>query len=131
MKALKVSLVLGLVFAAGLAVGAVGAKVAVQRVVEQAARRPDELRNRLEREFVRELNLTPEQRPKVHEILVRRHEELAAARKEIQPRLAVILRRSDRELRAVLDETQQEKFDRLIKRRALAPSPNVSALPQK
>jgi hypothetical protein len=31
----------------------------------------------------------------------------------------------------VLDETQQEKFDRLIKRRALAQSPNVSALPQK
>lgn len=131
MKALKVSLVVGLVFAAGIAVGAVGAKFAVQQVVERAARRPEELRNRLEREFVRELKLTPEQRPKVHEILVRRHEELAAARKDFQPRLVVILRRSDRELRAVLDETQQEKFDRLIKRRSPAPSPNVSALPQK
>ena len=131
MKALKVSLVLGLVFAAGLAVGAVGTKFAVQQVVERAARKPDELRNRLEREFVRELNLTPEQRPKVHEILARRHEELAAVRKDFQPRLGVILRRSDRELRAVLDETQQEKFDRLIKRRPFALPPNVSALPQK
>jgi hypothetical protein len=99
--------------------------------VEQAARRPDELRNRLEREFVRELKLTPEQRPKVHEILVRRQEEIAAVRKDSQPRLAVVLKRSERELRAVLDETQQEKFDRLIKRRPFAPPPNVSALPQK
>lgn len=131
MKALKVSLVLGLVFAAGIVVGAVGAKYAVQQVVEQAARRPDELRNRQEREFVRELNLTPEQRPKVHEILVRRHEELAAVRKNFQPQLGAIIRRSDRELRAVLDETQQEKFDRLVKRRAFPPPPNVSALPQK
>jgi Spy/CpxP family protein refolding chaperone len=131
MKALKVSLVLGLVFAAGIVVGAVGAKYAVRQVVEQAARRPDELRNRQEREFVRELNLTPEQRPKVHEILVRRHEELAAVRKNFQPQLGAIIRRSDRELRAVLDETQQEKFDRLIKRRSFAPPPNVSALPQK
>jgi Spy/CpxP family protein refolding chaperone len=131
MKAFKVSLVLGLVFAAGVVVGAVVAKYAVQQVVEQAARRPDELRNRQEREFVRELNLTPEQRPKVHEILVRRHEELAAVRKNFQPQLGAIIRRSDRELRAVLDETQQEKFDRLIKRRSFAPPPNVSALPQK
>lgn len=131
MKALKVILVLGLVFAAGIVVGAVGAKYAVQQVVEQAARRPDELRNRLEREFVRELNLTPEQRPKVHEILVRRHEELAAVRKNFQPQLGAIIRRSERELRAVLDETQQEKFDRLIKRRPFAPPPNVPALPQK
>ncbi len=131
MKALKVSLVLGLVFAAGIVVGAVGAKYAVQQVVEQAARRPEELRNRLEREFVRELKLTPEQRPKVHEIFVRRQEEIAAVRKDSQPRLAVILKRSERELRAVLDETQQEKFDRLIKRRPFVPPPNVSALPQK
>ena len=131
MKALKVSLVLGLVFAAGIVVGAVGAKYAVQQVVEQAARRPDELRNRLEREFVRELKLTPEQRPKVHEIFVRRHEEIAAVRKDSQPRLVVILKRSERELRAVLDETQQEKFDRQIKRRPFAPPPNVQALPQK
>lgn len=131
MKAFKVSLVLGLVFASGLAVGAVGAKFAVQQAVERAARRPEELRNRLEREFVRDLNLTPEQRPKVHEIFVRRHEEITAARKDFQPRLAVILRRSDRELRAVLDETQQGKFDRLLKRRASAPPPNVPGLPQK
>ncbi len=131
MKALKVSLVLGLVFAAGLAVGAVGVKFAVQQAVEQAARRPELARNRLEAELTRDLKLTPEQRPKVHEIFVRRHEEIAAVRKDSQPRLAAILKRSDRELRAVLDETQQEKFDRLIKRRPFAPPPNVSALPQK
>lgn len=131
MKALKVSLVLGLVFAAGIVVGAVGAKFAVQQVVEQAARRPDELRNRIERGFVRELKLTPEQRPKVHDIFVRSHEEIQGLRKDFQPQLAAILKRSEREIREMLNESQQEKFDRLIKRRSLVPPPNVSALPQK
>jgi uncharacterized membrane-anchored protein YhcB (DUF1043 family) len=131
MKALKVSLVLGLVFVVGVIVGAVGAKVAVQKVVEQATRRPEVLRARIEREFVRELKLTPEQRPKVHEIFVRSHEEIQGLRKDFQPRLTAILKRSEKEIREVLNETQQEKFDRLLKKRPLAPTPNVQALPQR
>jgi hypothetical protein len=131
MKTFKVILVLGLVFTVGVVVGAVGTKVAVQQVVEQAARRPDYARNLLEREFVRELKLTPEQRPKVREILARRHEELASVRKDFQPRMAAVLRRSERELRAVLHEDQQEDLNRLLKRRPLLPPPNVPALPQK
>jgi Spy/CpxP family protein refolding chaperone len=131
MKALKVSLVLGLVFAVGVVVGAVGAKVAVQKVVEQATRRPEMLRARIEREFVRELKLTPEQRPKVHDIFVRSHEEIQGLRKDFQPRLSAILKRSEREIREVLHEEQREKFDRLIKRRPIVPPPNVQALPQR
>jgi hypothetical protein len=121
MKALKPWIVLGLVFIAGIAVGVGGTRFFIRRVVEQVATRPAIVANRIERELVRELRLTPEQRPKVHEIVMRRHEDLQQLRKDFQPRLVGILKQSEREIRDVLDEGQREKFDHMLKAKPLLP----------
>ena len=121
MKTLKPWIVLGLVFATGVIVGVCGTRVAVQKIVEQAMNRPELVRDRMERELARDLSLTPEQRPRVHEIMLRSHEEIHALRRDVQPRLGLILRRSAREIRDVLNEEQRQKFDRIAKRKALLP----------
>ena len=132
MKILKICVVLGLVFVAGIAVGVGGTQFAVKRIVEQAARRPETVRDRMEQELARELNLTAEQRPKVHEVFLRGHDDLQSLRKDFQPRLVMVLVRREREIRAVLDPAQRERFERMLKRRPFAAGvQQVEGLPQK
>lgn len=119
MKVFKISILLGLVFFAGVMVGAGGAHFAVRKVVEQASKKPELVRARLEMDFGRQLKLTAGQRPKVHEIMVRRFDDIQQLRSEFQPKLGLILTRSEQELREVLDERQRVKLDSMIKKRPL------------
>ena len=121
MKRLQPWIVLGLVFAAGIVVGICGTRIAVKRIIVRAAADPTLVRDRIEREFARELRLTPEQRPKVHEIFQHSHEEIRTLRQDFQPRVAQVLKRSEEEIRAVLNDTQREKFERWLKKKPFVP----------
>lgn len=118
MKVLKILILLGLVFAAGVIAGVTGTRFAVKKVVEQATKKPEVVRAKLEVELARQLKLTPEQRPKVHEIVGRGFDDIQQLRRDFQPRLGVILKRSEREIREVLDEQQKVKLDLMLKKKS-------------
>jgi len=112
MKTLKPWLVLALVFVAGVLVGAVGTRLAVRHFVRTAIAQPEMLRERLERELVRRLDLTDEQKPRVRAALTRAHERVQALRAEFQPRLREILDDAGAEISATLTPEQRERFER-------------------
>lgn len=134
MTRLKPWIVLSLVFVTGIVVGIAGTRIAVKRIIARTTANPELVRERIEREFARELRLTPEQRPKVHEIFQRSHEEIRTLRQDFQPRVADVLKRSEQEIRAVLNDAQREKFDRWLEKkpfvpRALLPGQKATANP--
>ena len=131
MKQIKPWIVIGLVFVAGIIVGVSATRLAVRKVIERVATNPDVLRERIERNLARELTLTPEQRPKVHEIVVRSRDEIQELRSEFQPRVGGILKRSEREIRDVLNDAQQQKFDLMLKRRPILPPALAKPAPPK
>jgi sugar-specific transcriptional regulator TrmB len=112
MKKLKPWLVLALVFAAGVVAGSVTTRLAVRHFVLKAIAQPETLRDRVERELVRRLDLTEAQKPKVHAALTRAQERLQALRAEFQPRLKEILDDAGDEIRATLTPEQRERFER-------------------
>src|ERR1044071_8160247 len=93
MKTLKPWIVMALVFIAGVLAGVSGTRFAVRRSLETAMARPEVIPQRIERQLARELGLTPEQRPRIHDIVARRHAELEQLRKDLRPRLGGILKR--------------------------------------
>ena len=121
MKKLKPWIVLGLVFVAGVMVGVSGARLAVRRVIERATLNPDLVRARIERNLDRDLKLTAEQRPRIHEILLRSRDEVQRLRGEFQPRLGAILKRSEGEIRGVLNDAQRRKFDLMVQKKPILP----------
>ena len=131
MKWLKPTIVLTLVFAAGIIVGVGGTHLAVKRIVDEAMKRPDIVAAKIERDLNRKLELTPEQRPRLHEIVMRSNEELQQLRWEFQPRLGRILKRSEGDIRAMLTESQGKKFDQLLKNKPLLANAPVNAVPAK
>lgn len=112
MNKLKPWLALALVFLAGVAVGAVGTRLAVRHFVRAALTQPETLRDRIERDLIRRLELTEEQKPKVRAALMRAHERLKALRSEFQPRLREILDDAGAEISATLTPEQRERFER-------------------
>lgn len=112
MKKLKPWLALVLVFVAGVVLGAVGTRLAVRHFVRTAIQQPERLRDRIERELIRRLELSEEQKPRVRAALVRAQERLHALRAEFQPRLREILDDAGAEISATLTEEQRERFER-------------------
>jgi hypothetical protein len=110
MNKLKPWLLLVLVFAAGVLAGIAGTRLAIHRAVAN----PQFLRERLERELVKELNLSPEQRAKVHQALLDSQSQINALRRDFQPRFVEILESTRKEIAVSLDPAQQEKLQRLI-----------------
>lgn len=131
MKGWKPWVLLALFFGAGIAVGVAGTRFTIQRMVQEASRRPEVARERMEQTLARDLRLSPEQRTQVRQIFRRSHEDIQGVRKDIQPRVGAIQRRSEGEIRALLNERQQARFDAVLKKRPLIPPPNVQALPQR
>ncbi len=111
MKKLKPWLLLVLVFAAGVAVGAVSTRLAVRQFIRTAMAHPETLRQRIERELIRQLDLTAEQQPRVGAALARAQERMQALQVEFQPRLREILDDAAREISATLTPEQRERFE--------------------
>jgi uncharacterized membrane-anchored protein YhcB (DUF1043 family) len=119
---LKPWLLLAVVFLAGVIFGVASTRAMVRKFVDQAINQPDLVRGKLERDVTRDLKLRPDQRVKVRETLERAQQEIAALRKEFQPRLAQIIQRAAADIRAVLDEAQRKKFDKLLREKFPKPA---------
>ncbi len=131
MKKAKLFTVVGLVFVAGIFVGVAGTKFVIGKAIAEATQKPELVRERIERDLARQLQLTPEQRPKVHEICRHAFDELQAMRRDLRPRVGLVLRRSEQDLRGVLTPEQQSRLSEILKKRPLPHQPGVNARPER
>jgi len=113
MKQLKPWLLIFLVFIAGFAGGIVTTRVAVRRFVLHVVRDPDFMRERIEHRTSTRLSLDPQQRTKLHEILLETQGELKTLRGEFQPRFHSILDQAQSKIATELTPEQRERFERL------------------
>jgi Spy/CpxP family protein refolding chaperone len=113
MKYLKPIILILLVFAAGICVGVVSTRYVIRRSIQQAVRRPELVRLRIENNLTRELDLNPEQQGKLDEILVAMQQEIAMARQERLPRFHLILADTQKRISEILTPEQREKFEKL------------------
>ncbi|MDB6015754.1 MAG: hypothetical protein JWR19_243 [Pedosphaera sp.] len=112
MTKLKPWLVLILVFAAGAVSGVIGTRIAVRHFIAQAVRNPDVLRDKVERDLARKLDLTTDQEAKVRLILQDAQGQIRDLRREFGPRYMVIMNQAEREIAATLTPEQRRLFDR-------------------
>ena len=113
MNRFKPWLLLSLVFLAGICVGVVGTRVVVRKIITN----PPVIGQMWERDLIRELKLTPEQRTKVQKIFARTQEHLRDLRNETQPRVRAILENSNDEIAATLTPEQLPKFKEWVEKK--------------
>lgn len=111
MKTLKVCLVVGLIFIAGFAGGAVATRFAVRRFVKNAIQHPEIIRLKVERDMTRKLKLDARQRVEVGKILLGAHGRLKTLRQVFQPQFTNILQNASTQISAVLTPEQKTKFE--------------------
>jgi hypothetical protein len=111
MKLLKPILLLVLVFAAGLAVGIVGTRIAVRNFIRQAVINPEFLRHNAERDLTRKLGLNATQQIEVRQILGRTHAEMKGLWSEFLPRRSTVLSKTNADIAAILTPEQRNKFE--------------------
>ena len=116
MKNWKSYALLALMFFAGLAVGVVGTRLVVRRVVQQALSQPEKLQSLMEHNLTRRLGLDNGQQVKLHGILTDARGQLAGLRKQIQPQRAEILGTADQQISALLTPEQQVRYERFKER---------------
>lgn len=124
MKGIKPWLVLLLVFVAGIAVGVLGTRSVLRRGADRAIRDPkfarervDSMRDRMEKELVSNLELTPEQEAKIHQIFTQSGEQMRALHTDFEPRMKEIFQTAHTNIAANLTTEQREKFEKLTKER--------------
>ncbi len=75
--------------------------------------RSDWKKGKMLERFSRELQLTPEQKEKVGEVMRAKRGQMDAFRREMKPKFDEMRAASKAEIRKLLTPDQQEKFDRL------------------
>ena len=113
MKSWKIILLLALVFVAGLAVGVVGTRIVVRRVVQQALVHPEKAQFVLERNLTRRLRLDNEQQMQLHAILTDTRGQLNTLRIQFQPQAAEVLHGADQKITALLTPAQQTRYEKI------------------
>ena len=111
MKTLKLSLLVALVFLAGVAAGVVGTRTVVRRVVGEVISHPETVQPRIERTLALRLGLDGGQRAKVHAILSDTHEQLQGLRKEYRPKVILVLSNANDQVTALLTPEQRAQFE--------------------
>ena len=112
MKTLKSLLLVALVFLAGVAVGVVGTRAVVRRVVSQAISHPEIIQARIERNLAFRLRLDDSQRVKLHEIMSDTHGQLKDLRREYRPRVVLVLSNANDQITALLTPEQLARFEK-------------------
>jgi Spy/CpxP family protein refolding chaperone len=118
MKQWRAWVLLILVFGAGAATGTYWTRRTVRGILDEWMHRPELIGERMERQMVSDLGLTPDQVPRIHEVFVRSQARLKEYRKEWQPRFSAIVADGESDFRKVLTPEQQAKFDRFKEERA-------------
>src|SRR5271170_3178438 len=102
MKTFKLSLVLALVFLAGMVVGVVGTRAVVRHVVQQAILHPERIQVFIERRLTRQLRLDNGQQIKLHEVLSGSQTQLKDLRREYAPQISTVISNADQQITAIL-----------------------------
>jgi hypothetical protein len=113
MKAFKLSLLLALVFLAGLAAGVVGTRIAIRHWVNTAIQRPQNFQMLLERNLRWRLHLDARQRVEVHRILTDTRIQLRDLRQEYRPQVVTVLTNTEAQISAVLTPEQEARFEKM------------------
>lgn len=117
MKALKITLLVVLIFAAGFAAGVVTTRIAVRHFVQRAIAQPGLIRERVERNLDRRLSLDADQKKQVHDILVDTQSQIRTLREQARPQFTGILSNAEEQISAVLTPEQQKQFERYLAER--------------
>ena len=124
MKALKLSLLLALVFLAGAAAGVVGTRMAIRHWVNTAIQRPQNFQMLLERNLRWRLHLDEHQRVEVHRILTDTRVQLRDLRQEYRPQVVAVLTNTEAQISAILTPEQEARFEQMQQEnRRFFPSP--------
>ena len=115
MKHWKSILLLGLVFLAGIGVGALGVRVAVRRAVQQAVAHPERVHLLAEHNLARKLRLDEAQRGQLHEIMTAARGQLRELRRDFQPKLSAVTQDTEEKISALLTPEQLARFKKIKK----------------
>ena len=110
MNKIKVALLIGMIYVAGIATGIVATRAVVRHVMADVASNPDRLRTMIERRMAVRLGLNREQRAKVGEILTRAQNDLKGLRQQFSPQFQTIMSNAQAEISAQLTPEQEERF---------------------
>ena len=113
MKAFKLSLLIALVFLAGVAAGVVGTRVAIRHWVTTAIQRPQNFQVLLERNLRWRLRLDARQRVEVHRILTYTRVQLRDLRQEYRPQVTAVLTNTEAQISALLTPEQKVRFEQM------------------
>jgi cell division protein FtsB len=105
-----------LLFASGLAAGAGATALLIVRRAQATIQQPERMPARLARHLGRRLDLSPEQSARVQAILAERQAALQEIRSRCQPEMEAELDRIEREVAAVIEGEQVERWERLFRR---------------
>jgi len=113
MKTLKLSLLIALVFLAGVAAGVVGTRIAIRHWVNTVVQRPQNFQMLLERNLRWRLRLDARQRVEVHRILTDARVQLRDLRQEYRPQVVAVLTNTEAQISAVLTPEQEARFEQM------------------
>ena len=113
MKAFKLSLLLALVFLAGVMAGVVGTRIAIRHWVNTAIQRPQNFQMLLERNLRWRLHLDARQRVEVHRILTDTRIQLRDLRQEYRPQVVAVLTNTEAQISAILTPEQEARFEKM------------------
>jgi|SRR6185312_12864791 len=117
MKTVKVIGVLVLIFVAGFFGGVVATRMVVREMVKEARRNPETpqlLRTNIEQNLYRTLQLSPEQRKQVREILKESRDRRRPILEQYQPQLDAITLETRSNISARLRPEQQQRFKEFL-----------------
>jgi len=113
MKAFKLSLLLALVFLAGVMAGVVGTRMAIRHWVNTAIQRPQNFQMLLERNLRWRLHLDARQRVEVHRILTDTRIQLRDLRQEYRPQVVAVLTNTESQISTILTPEQEARFEKM------------------
>ena len=116
MKNWKSILLLVLVFFAGIAVGVVGTRVVVRRVIQQAIAHPERVQTWMEHRLTHRLQLDGDQQSKLHAILSDSHAQLTELRTKYRPEMIFVVSNANNQITAMLTPEQKKRFEELKKK---------------
>ena len=117
MKRWQAFIALAFLFTLGVVAGGLGAHLYYARALDRPPPGPPPFFGRLMGpRLERHLDLTPEQRSELREILEESRREAEAMRRELAPRMREVMSRTEERIRAILTPDQVERFEQLQRR---------------
>jgi len=113
MKTLKLSLLIALVFLAGVAAGVVGTRMAIRHWINTAVQRPQNFQMLLERNLRWRLHLDAQQRVEAHRILTNARVQLRDLRQQYRPQVIAVLTNTETQISAILTPEQEARFEQM------------------